>query len=237
MIQAIFFDLDDTLHDSQRPFRRAMEQSFPHPYASVPSDTAYKMFRHFSDLLWPAYCRGDVSLADLRAERIIRMMEHQGFVISRQEAERFQACYEREQQRIELFSDASAVLTELQEMGLLIGIITNGPVKHQAGKIAALGLDSAIQSEHIFISDAVGIAKPDQQIFEWVARQVGHSPGHLLYVGDTWENDVAAAMEAGWHSIWYNHRSRKPETDHQPLAEIRLLSDILDVWKGAEKEG
>ena len=68
----------------------------------------------------------------------------------------------------------------------------------------------------IFISDAVGIAKPDPEIFAYVNRRTETTAEQCLYVGDTWANDVVGALEAGWKVCWYNPRGRQPLTAHEP---------------------
>jgi FMN phosphatase YigB (HAD superfamily) len=52
-----------------------------------------------------------------------------------------------------------------------------------------------------------------------------------LCIGDSWTNDIVWSMEAGWQSIWFNHRKRKPVTDHKPLEEIEELLTILPIIK------
>jgi FMN phosphatase YigB (HAD superfamily) len=50
-IKAIFFDLDDTLHDSQKPFADAFKVIFPAHFENTSIDPVYKRFRDFSDIL------------------------------------------------------------------------------------------------------------------------------------------------------------------------------------------
>jgi putative hydrolase of the HAD superfamily len=90
---------------------------------------------------------------------------------------------------------------------------------------------SYVSRNHIFISDEVGVAKPNKQIFQHVAQKVNMTPSEIVYIGDSWPNDVVAPMEAGWKAIWYNHRKRLPDTDHKPLAEIDQLLSIIDIVK------
>lgn len=117
----------------------------------------------------------------------------------------------------------------MKAKGKLVGIITNGPVQHQFNKIKSLDLTSYVSKDHIFISDEVGVAKPNKQIFQHVAQQVDMLPSEILYIGDSWPNDVVAPMEAGWQAIWYNHRKRLPGTSHKPLAVIDQLLSIIDI--------
>jgi putative hydrolase of the HAD superfamily len=60
----------------------------------------------------------------------------------------------------------------------------------------ALGLETALSS----YSFALGFAKPDLRLFEAVVRVLkdeGISPGEILFVGNSAENDVAPAQELG----------------------------------------
>jgi FMN phosphatase YigB (HAD superfamily) len=62
-----------------------------------------------------------------------------------------------------------------------------------------------------------------------VAKKTGFEPNELLFIGDTWSNDIVASSTAGWQPIWFNHRNRLPETNHKPLSMIKKLSSVLDV--------
>ncbi|QPA32380.1 HAD family hydrolase [Thermaerobacillus caldiproteolyticus] len=53
------------------------------------------------------------------------------------------------------------------------------------------------------------MAKTNPQIFHEVSKKVNCSPKNLLYVWGSWTNDIIGTSEAGWHSIWYNHRKRQ----------------------------
>lgn len=217
-IKGIFFDLDDTLHDHLSPFSNAIKATFTNELNSVNIELLYKGFRHFSDVLWKTYSANKLTLEELRIQRIIKALESFHFAISREKAIVFQKDYENMSNKLRLFTEVPETITRLEQKGLLIGIITNGPVQHQLNKIKKLGLDKLVTRQNIFISDAVGIAKPNPEIFTYVGEKVCILPNELVYVGDTWANDVVAPIEAGWHSIWFNHRNRTPETNHKPNA-------------------
>jgi HAD superfamily hydrolase (TIGR01549 family) len=227
--QAIFFDLDDTLYDQQKPFSDTIRTIFPVYCHSLSIEELYKTFRHFSDLLWKEYSEGKLTLEELRIQRIMVALKDYQITISKEEAEQFQLHYESALQCIQLFSEAPWLLKNLMERGFTLGIITNGPIEHQRKKIQNLGLTKFISDEWIFISDAVGVAKPNPQIFHEVANKIAYPPETLLYIGDSWRNDIVASCEAGWNAIWYNHRNRTPDTHHRPLAEVERLSSIVEV--------
>ncbi|WP_141432721.1 HAD family hydrolase [Bacillus sp. 03113] len=228
-IKAIFFDLDDTLHDHQKPFSDSFQQIFPSFPKEFSIESVCKTFRHTSDLLWENYIRKELTLEELRIQRIIQALKSYDFTISREAAQIFQLQYEKALTSIELFPEAPQILTKLSQMGFELGVITNGPTQHQSNKIQALGLTRYISSDRIFISDQIGIAKPDPNIFHEAAKKFSFSPENFLYIGDSWANDVVGANQAGWHAIWFNHRKRQPESHHKPLREIQVLSSMIEV--------
>lgn len=228
-IKAIFFDLDDTLHDHLHPFSKAFKDSFPDLYEQMDVESLYKKFRDFSDLLWKKYSNHELTLEELRIARIVMALEYFQKGITNEQASDFQAEYELNLDNLQLFTEVPELINVIKAKGKLVGIITNGPVQHQFNKINSLGLTSYVSGDHIFISDEVGVAKPNKQIFHHVAQKVNMIPSEILYIGDSWPNDVVAPMEAGWQAIWYNHRKRLPDTGHKPLAVIDHLLSIINI--------
>ena len=227
-IEAIFFDLDDTIHDSQFPFEHTVEKLLPEVAAGFDMNTLYKKFREASDWLWKDYVDGTISLSDLRTRRIMIALESIDISIDTGTAQAFQQQYERNQGQLKMFSEVPSVMEALKEKEILVGMITNGPVEHQHRKISSLGLTSHIPANLIFVSDGVGVAKPNPDIFHHVRERINILPQRILYVGDSWENDIVGPSLAGWQSVWFNHRKREPETNHNPLAVIHNLSSILE---------
>lgn len=228
MIKALFFDLDDTLHDSQYPFEKTVEELFPEIASEINMNDLSIKFREASDWLWKDYVAGNLSLVDLRTKRIMVALKRMDITIDSEEARLFQNQYEYNQSQLKMFPEVPNLLGMLKKKGITVGMITNGPVEHQHSKISSLGLKSHIPIDLIFVSDGVGVAKPNPDIFHHVRKHVNLAPHELLYIGDSWENDVVGSSKAGWHSLWFNHRNKEPETNHKPLAVIHNLSSILD---------
>jgi len=86
-------------------------------------------------------------------------------------AMQFQQNYEKSLNDLKLFSEVPKLFNELKISGLEVGLITNGPTAHQQDKIRQLRLTQFIREELIFISDQVGIAKPNPDIFHRPQRK------------------------------------------------------------------
>jgi HAD superfamily hydrolase (TIGR01549 family) len=228
-IQAVFFDLDDTLYDQLRPFLQAMDIIFPDISGKIPLQDLFKRTRYYSDLLWNDYSTGQISVQDVRIKRMVYALKEYGIELDPEMASCFQEEYSHQLNSIRLFDEVLPLFHTLEDKGYKIGIITNGPVQHQTEKLKQLGLLSMIPKPLRIISDEIGIAKPNSAIFHEARYRIGLPARNLLYVGDSWVNDVAAAIEAGWFAVWFNKRARKPQSSHKPLAEITNLLTIADL--------
>ncbi|KKI94018.1 hypothetical protein WQ54_00260 [Bacillus sp. SA1-12] len=225
-IEAVFFDLDDTLYDQLSPFQLALEYCQIEA-SSINIEALFKRVRHFSDVLWKLHTKGQISLEALRVERLTNAFKDFEHNITTEQALAIQERYELEQRQIHAFPGVIEMIKDLQKSKSVVGILTNGPVNHQMNKIIALKLDQVIPAELIFISNGIGIAKPDKRIFEYVDRQIQIEPDKCCYIGDTWENDIAPSIEAGWNCIWFNHRNREAETTHTPN---KIITDYRGVF-------
>lgn len=213
--QAIFFDLDDTLYDHLVPFREAVREVLTPDESRLDYAELFYIVRHHSDLLWPKYLSGELPLEETRVLRLELAFAEIGLPLNRKQASRVQASYIGRQYQIEMIEGVREQLERFIADGHIVGIITNGPAEHQMKKIIGLGVDQLIPLDRIFISDAVGLAKPNPELFAHVNRMTGTAAEHSIYIGDTWANDVVGALAAGWKVCWYNPRGREPATDQE----------------------
>jgi putative hydrolase of the HAD superfamily len=224
--KAVFFDLDDTLYDQNAPFINAISHS-DIDIKDISIQTLFNKVRFYSDELWPKHIKGELSLESLRIKRLVLAFREFGIPITENLAQIVQEYYLNEQGAIKPFPAVYSLISYLQEQNVMVGIITNGPVHHQKMKLRQLQIDKLIPEEHWFVSDGVGIAKPDKRIFEYVNQTIGIQSEHCCYIGDNWENDVMAAIDAGWTSIWINNRKKEPLSNHKPYHTISNLEELL----------
>ncbi|OMF36991.1 hypothetical protein BK133_07180 [Paenibacillus sp. FSL H8-0548] len=231
MIKAVYFDLDDTLYDQLKPFQLAVEKtrSLKVNKSSFHIEDLYKSIRLHSDRLWEQHILGQLSLQELRIMRATAAFAELGFEVSAEAALELQQSYEQEQSRLMLREGAAELFGQLKEAGIAIGLITNGPVLHQQSKIKALGLLSYIDERAVYISDGIGIAKPDANVFRHVQRLSGHLPEEMAYVGDAWHNDIAPSYLAGWTPVWLNPRKQRPNKENSEINYLECES-IQEVY-------
>lgn len=65
-----------------------------------------------------------------------------------------------------------------------IGLVTNGGSLTQRAKIRAVQVGNIFSEQHIFISQELGVAKPDPSIFLQACDQMKADPEQCLMIGD-----------------------------------------------------
>lgn len=55
--------------------------------------------------------------------------------------------------------------------------------------------------EEIFVSSTIGLRKPDEEAYQWVADAIGLTPGEILFLDDNRDN-VEGARAAGLNVEW-----------------------------------
>jgi putative hydrolase of the HAD superfamily len=110
---------------------------------------------------------------------------------------------------------------QLRRAGWRVGIVTNGMVDNQEGKIRALGLDDLVDAW--VISDDVGIRKPDPEIFKILAERL-RAPLDGWMVGDSIELDVAGGHGVGLQTAFI---SAGDAPRSEATIEVRSVADAV----------
>lgn len=121
-----------------------------------------------------------------------------------------------------LFPDARETLRRLRPLKL--ALVTNGSELSQAAKVANSGLDRL--TDYVAISGVLGLRKPDPAIFHATCTQLDVDPSRCVMVGDSPEHDVAGGRGAGMRTIWI---ARAPWPDGRPRDYDGAVSCVADV--------
>lgn len=214
----VLFDIDDTLVDHTS----AVETGVAALYAELGAASDRVVFHerwvaamreHF-----PKYLRGVLTYEEQRRARLRQTIDAN---LSDEDADDlFQHYFRAYQGAWSLFPDVLSCLAALSSHTL--GIISNGNGVEQREKLARTGIADRFQC--VFISNDLGHAKPDAEIFRLACRGAGARDA--VYVGDIYEIDAVGARTAGLTGVWLDRQSlRRP--DHAPPI-IRGLNELTD---------
>lgn len=224
MIEAILFDLDDTLYPEIEYVRsgfRAVAKWLSDRGYGIPRDTAAIM----EDIHW-------------HVDRD-HVFQHAAKILGYPESwipELIQI-YRRHEPAITLPEETRWVLRALCQRYRL-GIVTDGHREVQWRKIRALGVHTLV--DVIVTSDDFGRRcwKPDSLPFLTACRALKTRPERSLFVGDHPVRDIRGAAQLGMTTVriirdegYFRRRPHIPE--HPPNYEIHQLSELVP-WLAAE---
>lgn len=227
----IVFDLDDTLYDLSEPFRRSHKDLFGE-ILGEDCEELFRMSRIYSDEVLALEKAGEIPKEDSFYHRIYRTYLDAGLDLDRETVNRFEEKYRFYQKHITVPEDIKVLLDYCKNTGHQMVIFSNGNVKNQGSKIAALDMKRWFEDENIIISEVTGYHKPSLGAFRYVEKHLGLRPEEICYIGDTYEADVFGGKRAGWKVIWYNHRHRAvPAEGNAADITVYTAEELLEVLK------
>lgn len=109
-----------------------------------------------------------------------------------------------------------------------LAILTAGESKHQWHKVDMLGLDKWFDRANIIVTGDTDFSKPDVRLCRMIEEQLGLKPDELWMIGDNYDKDITAALDAGWHSVWLNRRGL-PEPERRADIEVFTDDELTDI--------
>jgi putative hydrolase of the HAD superfamily len=232
-IEIVLFDLDDTLHDDTYAYHNAAEEVAREVAAEHGIDALALKAAYIAQAegFWHRLSAADlkVKLASIRASMWQTALESVGVVddpeLARRSAQRYNAYRVK---YFTLFPGAVDLLRGLRDRSVKLGIVTNGLSETHREKIALLQISEYFDA--IFLSDEVGMVKPDPLLFAHACRTLGGAPAHAAMVGDRYDRDIRGALEAGLYTIWLNvRREELPLGAAPPDATCGSIADAARI--------
>ncbi|PPH65842.1 HAD family hydrolase [Rathayibacter rathayi] len=203
VLRLALFDLDDTLFAHASAVREgivAHAASLGAAYDADPLDVQHR-WHLLEEEHYHRYLAGKLDYEGQRRARATAFAAAVGVALTPEEASSwFRGYLAHYVAAWTLHDDALPVLDRLNAAEIRIGIITNGVLDFQLGKIEGTGLVDRI--EHVIASGDVGVAKPDARIFAAACERFGVAPADALYVGDRLGTDAIGAATAGLRGVW-----------------------------------
>ncbi len=85
----------------------------------------------------------------------------------------------------------------LSRLKLPMGVLSN--FNHSLPLKLKRILDASF--EHIFVSETMGVAKPNLDFYQEAIQEIGIPPAEILYIGDSLALDIAPALEVGMQAL------------------------------------
>ena len=229
-LKAVLFDIDDTLYSTTEFARRARSNSvaamikaglrLPHALVlkeltELIAEFTSNYDHHFDKLLLriPKSSYQGINPVVLVAAAVI-------------------AYHETKFRGMTPFSDAVQLLKKLKRTNLIPGVISAGLEVKQAEKLLRLKLYTLFDPQALFISDQIGISKPNPKLYQRACRDLNVQPFETMYVGDNPLTDIDPANQIGMTTVLvarsgkYFYERGRTRPDYL-IRNFRELSTIL----------
>ena len=119
---------------------------------------------------------------------------------------------------------AEEALAQLRKKYRLF-IVSNGTAKVQNKRLDSAGIRKYF--ENIFISQDIGINKPDKGFFDYCFSRIpGFDPKKAMIVGDSPSSDITGGQNAGIATCWINPKGREYTRPNKPDYQIASLAQL-----------
>lgn len=232
-LKAIFFDIDDTLFSTtefaEKARKESIAQMIRYGLKVSEKDALYELKevineftsnydKHFDKLLnrFPSSSFEGVNPAILVAAGVV------GY-------------HQTKFRELKPYPDVVEALDALKKTHLILGIISAGLAIKQAEKLVRLDLYKYMNPSAIFISEQIGISKPNIKLYQRACRALKLDPAEVMYIGDNPVNDIDPPNTLGMITV---RNRRSPAAHHgfsegktKPDYEIQNFYDLLAILK------
>lgn len=218
--QTVLFDADNTLLDFNATEEQALRRSMEERGLDFTQERL-ELYTAINRALWDAYHRGEVEQGWLKTERFRRFGAELGWSGDPEEWDR---------DYLDKLGDCGTLLPGALELlarlkpHCKLGLATNGLQKVQRKRLA--GNPITPYFDGVFISQEMGVGKPEKAYFEKVLEALGADRATTLMVGDDLLSDIQGAINAGLDCVWYS-----PDGAENPLPtyRVRRLEEVIPI--------
>jgi putative hydrolase of the HAD superfamily len=216
-IQAVIFDLDNTIIDRTSSFQSFAASMLEH-YFNHEADHSQML-----NLVMELDQDGYKDKRELFDELLVSLP----WLNKPKQAELMRYYHEHYAKNAVLMENARAVIGYIRDK-YKTAVITNGRNAIQYGKLDHLELRAAF--DFIIVSEEAGYKKPDLRIFEAACTGLKLYPHQCLYVGDHPVNDIEGAWRAGMSTIWVKvNQPWREELEAKPLHTINRFDELRHI--------
>ncbi len=244
-IQAVIFDLDDTLLDWSQQTNWLSIISGPHiqnvyDYLTTHGNhvpTPEELLQNYQDAIISSWREAKKTWDGVKFESVlVSCLEMSGLDIAEIDMHEVLVAYDWNiVPNVTLFDDTVPVLDSLRQQGYKIGLVTNSmmPMWMRDIELREYGILDYFDAR--ITSGDTGYMKPHPAIYERVLDLLGVEAKTAVFVGDRPANDIAGANAVGLTSIWMN----PPHIIHElgdviPDYEITTLQELLPILAALE---
>lgn len=221
MFEILFIDLDDTILDFKKQEDTAIVKTL-RDAGVEPTEAVCALYSKRNRELWLKMEKGEISRHEVIFGRFRVLFEELG-VDSDSDAAALS--YMENLSTVHYFLPGAKEALERLSKKYRLFITSNGTAKVQNKRLDSAGIRGYF--ENIFISQDIGINKPDIGFFRYCFDRIpGFDPKKAMIVGDSPSSDITGGQNAGIATCWVNPNHREYTRPNKPDYEIESLAQL-----------
>ena len=219
----LLIDADDTLLDFKKAEYTSITAAVK-KFGAADPDGAARLFSAINKACWQDVEKAERTREQIAVERFYELKEKLSLNAS---AEVINEDYKENMRHAHfLLPGARDFLQALKARGHRLFMITNGLETTQTLRLKGSGIYDFF--ERIFISEAMGLRKPEREFFDRACSLIpAFDKSKCLVIGDSLSADIKGANNAGIPSIWFNAENKPLKDGVFPTYTAHSYSQIL----------
>lgn len=220
----LLFDADNTLFDFDQAERNA-HLLLCRAHGLAFSEEGYQLYHKCNADLWRDFDRGLCTKEYLLVERFRRYLAITG---ERADLEALNRDHLRALGEGAMLLPGAEELCRVLSRDHRLYLLTNAVASVQKARFANSAIAPYFQGA--FISEEVGVGKPDPAYFDYVFHAVpGLARDNALVIGDSLTSDIQGANNAGLPCCWFNPKGQPRPQGLRIDYEIRTLEELYAI--------
>lgn len=227
-IQAIFFDIGDTLVFDEPPLRERFWRATRQVGMEYAQESLASAFQVGENYALTRYLAGEAADApDVRRETAARILTALGLpALTDARWQALAEAFVAVPWVRRLHPQAIALIETLRGRGFRIGAVSDWE-ETLPELLAEMALAPHLDALAVSALVGGGCTKPDPRLFQEGLRQMGVEASCALHVGDWYELDVVGARAAGMAAALFDHARRRPDADCPRVETFDALAALL----------
>ncbi|MDR1877817.1 MAG: HAD-IA family hydrolase [Flavobacteriaceae bacterium] len=226
-IKHIFFDLDNTLWDTDRNSKLTLRQM----YSDTEVERKYRLtFSDFfinyydrNEKLWALYSQEKITKQDILDQRFKKTFQELG--VKDEEIWNYfdEHFLDKVVQNNNLIDNTEETLEYLKTKGYELHVVSNGFIRQTHRKVNDTPIKNYIST--ITSGEEINKRKPAKEVFELSLKKADASPEESSFVGDDWEADVLGSKRIGMSPVFFNYK----KDDKYKQNGVPIIRDLLEL--------
>lgn len=226
MYKYILWDIDGTVLDFHKAEHLAINALFEKYKIGTCTDEMLSLYKEINIKYWQRLERNELTKNEILVCRFRDFFEKIG--VDSKIAGSFNDDYQLALGDYIIYVDNAKEILLSQKGKYVIAAVTNGTKIAQEKKLSLSGLDKLF--DEIFISECIGIEKPNQGFFDFVFDKLQiTNKKEAIIIGDSLTSDMKGGFLYGIDTCWFNPTHQKNNLQIDITYEIDSLSQLKDI--------